>query len=310
MSHAPTPRHVLFVFIDGVGLGPARATNPLHEVALPAFAHLAGGHPWTSATPTIREPGQLFLPIDANLGVEGLPQSGTGQATLFTGVNCAEVVGRHFGPYPHSTTRPVLAEHNLFLQTKHLFPTHREPAAFANAYPPRFFEYARRRDRWTVTTRCCLDADVRLRTTEDVLAGRGVTAEVTGAAWREQLGLDVPLLGPEEAGGQLIDLARRHRLTVFEYYLTDKAGHGRQARPDHVLRTLDGLFQGILDRLKPERELLVVTSDHGNIEDLAIKTHTRYPVPLIAYGTGAQHFEKTADLTDVTPSMIRALGSS
>jgi len=46
--------------------------------------------------------------------VEGLPQSGTGQATLFTGVNCAERVGRHFGPYPHSTTHEILRDHNLF----------------------------------------------------------------------------------------------------------------------------------------------------------------------------------------------------
>ena len=58
--------------------------------------------------------GTVFRAIDARLGVEGLPQSGTGQAALFTGVNAPRLAGRHYGPYPHSKTRPALTADNVF----------------------------------------------------------------------------------------------------------------------------------------------------------------------------------------------------
>lgn len=303
------PARILFVFVDGVGLGPSDEINPLSTLALPSFAELAGGQPWTEEASTVDMPDHVFRAIDANLAVAGLPQSGTGQASLFTGVNCAEIVGRHFGPYPHSATRPVLAEHNVLLQVQSLFPDIEEPAIFANAYPPRFFEYARRRDRWTVTTRCCLDADVRLRTTRDVQRRQALTAEITGRAWREQLGIDVPQLEERQAGAHLVTLARDAQFTLFEYYLTDKAGHGRLGDPASVLRSLDRFLGGVLSTLDPSRELLVVTSDHGNIEDLSVKTHTRHPVPLVAYGAGARLLGDVADLTGVTPAVVQALAS-
>src|SRR5690554_2740810 len=138
------PRHVTFVFLDGVGLGPPEA-NPLAALALPQFEHLAGGQRWVAEAEPIAAPDHVFLPIDATLGVEGLPQSGTGQASLFTGVNCAERAGRHFGPFPHSTSKPVIAENNLFLNLRRAG----LEGAFANAYPDRFFSFARHRDRWT-----------------------------------------------------------------------------------------------------------------------------------------------------------------
>jgi hypothetical protein len=97
---------ILFVFLDGVGLGPAdEEINPLVAAELPAFRRLAGGHPWSAATPTLVRDRHVFRPIDATLGMPGLPQSGTGQASLFTGVNGARLAGRHYGPYPHSRTR-------------------------------------------------------------------------------------------------------------------------------------------------------------------------------------------------------------
>lgn len=301
--------HILFVFLDGVGLGahdPER--NPLAALSLPSLERLTGGQRWTARAQPIRESRHVFHEVDPNLGVAGLPQSGTGQATLFTGINGAALAGRHFGPYPHSQTRAALAEHNLFLQVRRLGLNHSEPAAFANAYPPRFFTYARERDRWTVTTRCCLDADLPIRGLDDLRRGDALTADLTGAAWRERLGLDVPLLTEPEAGERLVRIGQRHRLTLFEYYLTDKAGHSRSPeRAAEVLHALDGFFSGILRRHDPEEALLLVTSDHGNLEDLSTKSHTRNPVPLIAYGRGAPCFADVRDLTEVTPAVVTAL---
>lgn len=300
--------HILFVFLDGVGLGANDpAINPFAALSLPAFEHLGGGHRWTAEAPRLQSPTHVFRPIDANLGVEGLPQSGTGQATLFTGVNCAEVAGKHFGPFPHSKTRPVLSEHNIFGQVQALGLPLGEPAAFANAYPNRFFRFVEKKDRWTVTTRCCLDAGLRIRTHADLLAGNALPADLTGATWPQR----DPALTPiteTEAGRRLVEIGSRHVFTLFEHFHTDKAGHSQSLhRATRVLTALDRFFTGILAHLDPERHLLLITSDHGNIEDLSIKSHTRRPVPLVAYGRGAAHFAGVEDLTGVMPGMIAAL---
>ncbi len=301
------PRHLLFIFLDGVGLGSPSSHNPLAVPSdrRPALGRLAGGHPWTGEAPHRAEVDHVFHPIDATLGLDGLPQSGTGQATLFTGVNCAEVVGRHFGPFPHSATHPILAKDNVFARIQRRC----GPAttAFANAYPPRFFEHVRRRNRWTVTTRCCHEAQVPIRGLNDVLNGQALTADLTGAGW-EPLGHSLPRLSPAEAGQQLVQISRAHRFTLFEYFLTDKAGHGRlDATPATILDTVDYFLQGTLDALDPSETLLLITSDHGNIEASNQKTHTRNPVPLIAYGRGAHHFAEVAGLTGVTPAIVQTL---
>ena len=301
-------RRILFVFLDGVGLGPASDANPLFTTPLPAFATLGGEQAWTADGTAFATDRHLVRPIDATLGMDGLPQSGTGQAALFTGVNCAAQVGRHFGPFPHSATHDVLDTASLFHQVRALPLSHDAPAAFANAYPPRFFEHAERRGRWPVTTRCCRCAGVPIRTLDDVQAERALTAELTGAAWADRLDLDIEVIAEDTAGARLAALHRRHALTVFEYFLTDKAGHNRiDTSPASILQALDRFFGALLDALDPETESLVVTSDHGNIEDRTRTTHTRNPVPLVVYGWAAPFFAAARDLTDVTPAMIEAL---
>jgi 2,3-bisphosphoglycerate-independent phosphoglycerate mutase len=303
----PFPNAVLLVFLDGVGLGPAGVENPLASQELPAFRRLAGGTAWTREGPVVRTPTHVFRPLDAGLGVAGLPQSGTGQATLFTGVNCAALAGRHFGPYPHSTSKPVLEQESVFARLRAASASP-EPAAFANAYPERFFAYAEARTRWTVTTFACRAAGVRLRTDADLRAGRALAADLTNVRWRAELDPTMPAISEADAAGRLARLAAAHPFTLFEYYLTDKAGHAQDPEgAAAVLRTLDRFFDALLDRLDPGA-LLVVTSDHGNLEDLSVKTHTRNPVPLVAVGPGADAFAEAEDLTAITPALLRSLG--
>lgn len=298
-----TRPHVLFVFLDGVGLGPGDTDNPFADLDLPLFEQLAGGQRWTEDATPFARPGHVFRPIDAALGVEGLPQSGTGQATLFTGVNCAVRAGRHFGPFPHSTSKPVIAEQNVFVQLREAGRT----GTFANAYPDRFFQMAERRGRWTVTTLCCVEAGVPLRREVDVHAGRALTAELTGVAWQTHLGLDIPVISESEAGLRLAHLDRDADLVLFEYFLTDKAGHSQDpARAAAVLHALDAFFGGLVNALGDD-DLLVVTSDHGNIEDLGTKSHTRNPVPLVAFGRGAEALADAASLVDVAPALVDLL---
>lgn len=299
--------HVAFVFLDGVGLGPGGSLNPLDTDEWTALARLAGGARWTEDAPSLDRPDHVFRAVDATLGMDGLPQSGTGQVALFAGVDAPRLAGRHWGPYPHSATVAALERHSLWqrLLDAGVPP---ERLCFANAYPDRFFAYAAETNRWSTTTRMARAADVRLRTEADVRAGEALTAEITGEAWRTALSLDVPLLDPRDAGRRFHALALAHTATLFEYYLTDKAGHGRDTdAARRVLATVDGFLGGYLERFDPGTDLLVVCSDHGNLEALDRKPHTRHPVPLVAFGRGASAFRDVHDLTAVTPALVEAV---
>ncbi len=292
--------HVAFVFLDGVGLGAAAPTNPLSTCSLPAFEHLAGNQAWTEDAKPLEDAHHVFRPIDATLGVEGLPQSGTGQTALFTGINAAALAGRHYGPFPHSRTYALLAEHNLFTRLQG------QRVSFLNAYPDRFFSFNEQTGRWSTTTRMCREAGVPLCTIADLEKGHALAADLTGDGLRDGLGLSLSPLTPVQAGHRLHALAQRHDCTLFEYFLTDKAGHGRGLRTAaSVLSDLDAFFAGYLARFDPAQDLLLITSDHGNLEDVSIKSHTRNPVPLVAYGRGAAAFAGAHSLLDVTPALVK-----
>ena len=294
---------VLFVFLDGVGLGPGGADNPFSTLDLPAFERLAGGQRWTDAAAPLRTGRHVFVPVDATLGVEGLPQSGTGQAALFTGVDAVRLHGRHFGPYPPTAVRPAVAERSVFARLV-AGGVAADRLAFANGYPARFFEHVEARGRWTVTTLAASSAGVRLRREADVAAGRALPADLTGETWARLIDPARRPTTEAEAARRLAALAGRHAFTLSEYFLTDKAGHSRDGtRAAAVLGSLDRFFGALLDALPPD-VLLVVTSDHGNLEDLGTKGHTRWPVPLVAWGPGADAFADARSLLDVTPRVV------
>lgn len=297
---------ILFLFLDGVGIGKPGAANPL-DASWPAIEQLAGGQRLTEPLSYILDEHHTVRAIDATLGVDGLPQSGTGQTALLSGINAPRIAGRHYGPYPHSKTRTQLTRKNIFSRILRALSGADEPVAFANAYPDRFFSFAKRRDRWTVTTRCCLDAGVRIRGEADARNGSALTADLTGEAWHDKLNIDVGRITPEKAGKRLAAISRQHAFTLFEYFHTDKAGHSRDHdRARNVLVDIDAFVGALLEELDPLSDLLLLCSDHGNLEDLEIKTHTRNPVPLIALGAKADLFHDVTDLTGVTPAIEKA----
>ncbi|PSQ79824.1 MAG: peptidase [Bacteroidetes bacterium QS_1_63_11] len=299
---------ILFVFLDGIGLGPPGPDNPFSTHDPDALHRLSDGAPWTHDLSPQSTGHRLVRRLDATLRIEGLPQSGTGQASLFTGLNCAAQVGRHFGPFPHSATYEVLDHENLFHHVQALAPAP-SPTAFANAFPPQFFDASSRR--WTVTTRCCAGADVQLRDLDALQADRAVAADLTAQAWRDALHLDVLPQTAAQAAQALFATHRDHMFTLFEYFQTDKAGHDRgDLTPAVVLERLDAFFGRLLDLLDPTQDTLVVTSDHGNLEDTTHTQHTRHPVPLFVYGWAAPHFTEAHDLTDITPAIVEALRAS
>ena len=232
----------------------------------------------------------LARPIDAVLGVDGLPQSATGQTTLLTGLNAQGRLGHHLTGFPNAALRELLLAASLLKQV-----TDRGlRAAFLNAYRPLFFALPRERQlRLSATTVANLAAALPFRTLEDVRAGRAVYHDVTNGELRER-GFDVPALTPEAAGRRLGRAARRHDFTLFEYFRTDQAGHAqdpvrapRRTRPSGGAagRTAGGTAAGRCRRGRPAEPLVVLTSDHGNLEDLS--TREPHPQSGAADGVGA-----------------------
>ena len=294
-----TPRGVFFLFLDGVGLGPVGPHNPLSTSRWPGLDALAGGQPWIAPLRPVSEPQHTVRAIDANLGLEGLPQSGTGQATMLTGHNCARIHGAHYGPFPPTTVRETVRSESVFARLVRAgVPA--SALAFANAYPERFFRAMETRPRWTATSLAALGAGVRLRTATDLAEGRALPADLTGERWHRYLDAAHQPVSPAVAAQQLSALASRHRFTLFDYPYTDKAGHGRDGlSPADVLPTLDAVATALLPLVRDAGLLLLVTSDHGNIEATDTKSHTRNPVPLIAIGPGADQFTDAQSLVDL-----------
>lgn len=294
---------VIFLFIDGVGLGREDDSNPFYHTDYRGFSALAGDQAFSENADQINEKQHLFKKVDATLGIEGLPQSGTGQATLLSGENAAQVIGRHFGPYPHSGIKYLLEEESLFLKAQR----QGKKCHFINAYPDIFFQKAEKRNRWSCTTLMAKRANIRLNTTEEVKRGHALTAELTQKAWRDQLQIEVPVISPEEAADRLINQSVNYDLLLYEYYLTDKAGHSQdKTRADRFIHTYDRFLWWLIKH-KPADTTIVLCSDHGNVENLSIKTHTYNEVPLACMGPGAPIFKEAQSIQDVTPGLLKVL---
>ncbi|MEK7337945.1 MAG: hypothetical protein AABZ75_01070 [candidate division NC10 bacterium] len=290
---------VLFIFIDGLGLGPDdREINPLAAASTRWF-RLAGSLPAPGVD------GRVVVATDATLGVPGLPQSATGQTALLTGKNAPFLAGRHINGYCTRRLAELLEAHSLFGRLR----AADRRAAFANAYTPRFFQDKARLRFPSVTTVAQRKAGMALRTLEDLARGEALHQELTNTLLRAQ-GYDLPLLSPAQAGARLAALAANYDFTMFEFFQTDLCGHAQDfPRALRLLEDLDGFLTGVLDGTDLRRDLVVVGSDHGNLEDLSRKTHTANPVPTMAWGAGAHPFaSRIRTIADLAPAILDHLG--
>ncbi len=291
---------VLMLFLDGVGLGadePER--NPFAVARMPALIGLLEGRRLLAGSAPFVGERATLLAVDACMGVAGLPQSATGQASLLTGRNVSAEIGTHYGPKPNPAIRNILTEDNLFALVRRKG----ERAALINAYPPRYFEAVKSGRRlysaipFAVTT-----AGFELMTDEDLRQGRAMSADFTGAGWVAQPDFPpAPVYAPAEAGKLLADIAQAHALSWFDYWPTDYAGH-RSSFDGAVelLESVDAVLDGLFSAWKNRTDLIVLTSDHGNLEDLSVRGHTRNPVPALVVGPADLRSRFAAGLHDLT----------
>jgi 2,3-bisphosphoglycerate-independent phosphoglycerate mutase len=295
---------VILLFIDGVGIGNNDSEfNPFFKYKFKTFKEFFGTVP-SIDNPIIKRKDGFIFPVDARMGVEGLPQSGTGQTSIFCGINAPQFVGKHFGPYPYSTLIPIIKEKNIF---KEFIRINKKPF-FMNAYPKVFFDYIESgKSRLSVTSLSSSLSGLKFNSIEDVKEGRSLTAEITNERWNTKLGYNLPVIKPSDAAKRLLNAASLNDLIVYEYFLTDHLGHGRyEGNTEKTLAILDEFLLTIFTEADPSRYTILLCSDHGNFEDLSIKTHTLNPALTISYGRYASFlFQNIKNLSDIKNSLLQ-----
>ena len=121
-----------------------------------------------------------------------------------------------------------------------------------------------------------------MKTLGQLRAGQALAHDVTGARARAR-GLDVPLRTPAEAAEVFWQTAAGMDFTLFEHFVADEAGHAKDmALAESSLATFDAFARAVLER-RPTDARVLICSDHGNVEDLRIRNHTRTPVSLLSF---------------------------
>jgi hypothetical protein len=312
----------VLVFIDGIGLGDRDPSyNPLarQDTLLSQFRDGTG-----ASLPS----GGRLLAIDATLGVGGRPQSASGQTALLTGINAPAVLGRHLLGYPNEPLRELLRRDSVFQK---LAEQHRS-FAFLNGYPAVYLaalhlpftgeaerqpgqrtelpRHWARRLRPAAAPYAFAAAGGVLSTFEEVRTGNALCHDLTNLAARER-GSDLPLRSPEEAAQIVMQRSAEADFVMFDYFLTDEAGHLQDfALAERAITDLDRFLRELVAALPLRRTSLFVTSDHGNLEDLRKRNHTLADVPLILFGpvSGVADDEAPKRLDQVAGLMLRACG--
>ncbi|MEO1592564.1 MAG: alkaline phosphatase family protein [Cyanobacteria bacterium J06632_22] len=292
----------ILLFLDGLGLGAAGPQNPLSLPGTTPFLTAYLGQPLVNGL-AVQTSTLLAKPIDATLGIPGLPQSATGQTTLYTGQNAAQFRGQHQSGFANGSLRQLIEGTGLFKQVLNLG----KRPTLANVYSPAYFEaIAQRRRRYSVCTLLNLTAGLTFRMPYEYEQGQAVYWDITGERL-SRYGLRRAEISVMEAGRRLLNLSQRHAVTLLECYLPDEAGHAQDYnQAQRSLSRIDQLIDQIVAGLAPNTTL-IVTSDHGNIEDLSTPRHTCNSVPLLAFGPEAPAFATVTSLVEITPTLVREL---
>jgi 2,3-bisphosphoglycerate-independent phosphoglycerate mutase len=285
---------LIFIFLDGIGLGWDVESNPFSKASMPTLSNLVGGkllHDTNVVAQNI-----LVKGIDACLGVKGIPQSATGQTSLFTGFNAQAILGHHLMAYPNRELISLINERSIFKYAKE---NHIE-CTFANSYTDGFFNPSNQNSpSYSVTTRCVLAGQTKFRTLDDLTERKAVHWDITNSTLRDMPSNRVPLVSPFIAGKNLQNLTNEYDLILYECFLPDLIGHKMDLKKSiSFLEMLDEFLQGVLMGISPNVHILI-TSDHGNIEDLSTGGHTKNSVPLIVIGNLARYFSSVDSIDEI-----------
>jgi len=293
---------VLFIFIDGLGIGEKdKSKNPC------AFSSIQLFNNFLSETYPKKLPFDgVVKSIDCTLGVPGLPQSATGQAALYTGINAAKILDRHLSGFPNQKLRDILTEHSILQKVTEAD----KKAGFINGYRQIFFELGPEAliRFLSVTSIMNWKAGLKFFDIKDLQAERCIYHDFSNRELIKK-GFQVPELSPEKAGKILTRASMEYDFLLYEYFRTDRAGHKKDlSKAADLLIQLERFIITVLNHINPSETLLIITSDHGNIEDVSLKSHTKNPVPLMVWGDRKEEMLVGVEsILDVAPSILKIL---
>lgn len=298
---------ILLFFVDGIGLGEDdERANPFSIAQLPTLHRLSGERRWLKGQGPWQSEWARMWATDAQMGVPGRPQSASGQAALVSGFNVPAYLGEHYGPRPDTRIRELLRQHNLFLR----FASCGLRVTTWEAYPSSFHQALDRGRRLPASLQfAALAAGLPLRNAEDLRRAEALPGDFTGAAWRQHFDPNFPTLTRRESGLRLARLASDYDFSVFSYWWTDVVGHrGDLAQAVGQLELLDAVLAGVIAEWNHERDTLILTSDHGNLEAMDHGKHTENEIPTLVYGAGRDAFREPLSLPDLAPYIEQIAG--
>lgn len=309
-------KKVLNIFLDGIGIGEnSKDTNPMTELKGGFFPCGLKLHE-TAALPY----KGIVKAVDSLLDVEGIPQSATGQSSLFTGHNAARLIGSHLTAFPNKRLRALIYSQNVLKNIKQLG----KKSVFINCYPTitdqlRAGCYVKLDSRGniisnlpkrflqmiSVTTTMLLSAHQFFFDMEDLAKGNCIYHDFTNQVLQQNYP-DVPLFSPYQAGKTLARAAENYNYTLYEYFRTDQVGHRAQREQSlSILQDLEKFLQGVLENINLNDFIVIICSDHGNMEDLNSGIHTKNPVPFMFWGKNTDRLlENCLSLPDLYKSIM------
>lgn len=282
---------VALLFIDGVGIGKRDATtNPLARSPLMLSQ-------FDDGTGTALPHAGRLLALDTTFEVTGRPQSATNQTAMYTGEPAPKLLGKHLLGYPNAALTELISRRSIVKRLR----AHGRSASFANAFPRVYFELVgkHRHFKPSASTLAFRAGDVALRELPE-----GLPADIDGSRARKH-GFEVPHRSAAEAAERFWGLSSD--FTLFEHFAADEAAHERDAAAvEQALKTFDDFAREVVARRPPDVQVLV-TSDHGNAEDLSTRSHTLAKVPLLMFGAG-EPLPQLENVADVGRHVLRELG--
>ncbi|EJO69117.1 metalloenzyme [Leptospira kirschneri] len=306
---------IFYMFIDGIGFSPDDPeTNPFSRYAKSFFLPLAGKSIPQNAPLSLKN--TVFLKTDASMGIKGLPQSATGQTSLWTGINACKVLQRHLSGFPTFTLKKIISKYSIV----RVLEERGFKADLLNCYTPAFTEYVKKNPRHvSASTLIQMASDKPLKGMDDLRRGRGLYMDITHEYLKEfsRGYLDesdelFQIRDPYQTGKSIIRNCKEddYTLCIYEFFLTDKIGHKMNwEAAEKYIGELESFLTGILGELNPEEDQLIVTSDHGNLENLSVDVHTLNQVPTVLYGKYTSKMEqKIRSIVDIPSAIYDVLG--
>ncbi len=125
-----------------------------------------------------------------------------------------------------------------------------------------------------------------------------------------------PEMSAEKMTNRLLDAIGKGRLdlVVTNYANPDMVGHtGDFVAAIRAVEVVDACLGRIADALQTLDGRLMVTADHGNVEEMGspenpCTAHTTNPVPIVIHGSGGGSALRNGSLADLAPTALSLLG--